>query len=1020
MKKIHNFLIALLLFITAQAQNQPTITPLTGGFTFPNQLVEEHTVAFRANTINCGMNFTRYYKYYSFQANFDMTFAFDLIANKPDFRFLIWKLPVGSRPQDIFNNNSTILPARSVEGEALIKGLKEDDLQICEGYTTSGRNGYAKGFQGTEQLLRGETIVIAVYGNNTVDAFDIKINVAEERTINTFNNKCEIEGYTYNELFSAVQANSGSSNITLYQDQNFQNILPVGSAVTSEQTIYAQVKDDSGKLIYIYTIPISFKPNYSFFFNNASYEVCGPQFIVNYDQIIRDNVTNYGDVNDFIIEYIELNGRRYADGDVISLPDHFQRIYGKVKYVGNNGCETSSNFDFSVRNIKYITDRNPIIETCNPTFTIDKLNLRLLTQVINDEDYDIKFYLPNGTEVFDGDIVSLNGNQLILNYIPVHYATGCVGTTGTIAINKTSTLPIVDANLTACLVDLKQELIDQKLTEIRNGTTANLTFYFQGSLIQSNEILNIIRTNRNGVIEVRVEEGCPTTRQFTFSINESSITLNSELIVKQEFCVDANLVINYYNQDLKQLAIQNILNPVDVSRYDFRFFDESNTEITLVNNLQTDRRIKVVVKLNSEDCSNEFFIELKRVNKLVINDSSRELTANCDDTIVFTRETLIDLFGAEVANYQTNIVLNQVYPITFGTADQVIFTVDFYQDANCVTTKEIIINKGSELNIDFTSIQQDITNNPYRFCGEINTTDLANYLSNYINQVLATYPNLQTEQAINQYVQTMTANNGVVTIKFLDPNQCGTKDLVFNYQPFPMLDLELDQNVFTCTGQNYLLDLSTYTIARVFDQNGNEIFGVRNQFSLAVGNYIVEVENQYGCITRKTLQVSTSPEPIIKEIILNLDSIEVIAQGNGGVLEYSIDGINWQRSNKFSGIQKGESYTVYVRENGCAIVFIPDVVYLNLPNFISPNGDGINDIWKPIGRNTSLDVRIQVFNRYGKIVYEAEGANALNWNGTINNRKLPSDSYWYFIEYIDTKTVIKLKYQGYITIKSNK
>lgn len=1018
MKKIHNFLIAFLFFISAQAQNQPIITPLSGGFTFPNQLVEEHTVAFRANTISCGMNFTRYYKYYSFQANFDMVFAFDLIANKPDFRFLVWKLPAGSNPQDIFSNNTTILPSRSVEGEALIKGLKEDDTQICEGYTTSGRNGYAKGFQGSEQLLRGETIVIAVYGNNTTDAFDIKINVAEERTLNIFNNRCDTDGYSSDEILAEVASNSGSTNVTLFQDQNFQNILPAGTRITSAQTIYAQVKDATGKLLYIYIIPLSFKEKYTFQFNPVHYQTCGNTFVVDYDDLIRRAIVNYGNVSRFQIDYVEVEGSRYEDGQNVFFGANHQDAVAQVTYIGSDLCENTALFNFTIDNVKFSPITLPKITTCEDIYTINKDALKSYIQVTTG--YNVKFYRADGSEILDGQNLNLASTITNLYYEVTQLETNCVSDRAYIEIEKTAQLPILDVNLTTCLVDLNQALVDQKINEIKNGTTANLTYYFQGRQIQYNELLSIIRTNLNGTIEVRVEEGCPTTRQFTFAINESSVVVIANTIFKQEFCVETGTTINYSNEDLKQIALQNISNPSSILNYNYNFFDESNTEISSINNLQSNRRIRVVVNLRTEDCVIEFYIELKRVNKLIINNPAREITASCDDTIIITQDLLIELFGSDVVNYQTNITLNQPYHIAFGTSNQVTFSIDFYEDPNCVTTKEIIINKGDDLNVDFTLIQQQIIANPYRFCGTINLTELEIYLDGYINQILASYPNLQTEQTVSQYAQAMISNDGVVSVKFFDPNQCGTKEIEFKYSAYPMLDLDIEQNVFTCTGQLYVLNLSDYLIARVYDQNGNEVFGVRNQFSLNVGNYMVEVENEYGCITQKTIIVSTSPEPIIEEIILNLDSIEVLAQGHGGRLEYSLDGINWQSSNKFNGIQKGVSYTVYVRENGCAVISIPDVVYLNLPNFISPNGDGINDIWRPIGVNTSLDVRIQIFNRYGKIVYEAEGANALNWNGTINNRPLPSDSYWYFIEYIDKKTVIKLKYQGYITIKSNK
>ncbi|HAD80126.1 MAG TPA: hypothetical protein DCF99_13055, partial [Flavobacteriaceae bacterium] len=77
-------------------------------------------------------------------------------------------------------------------------GMKEGDPDLCE--TLSGANGYAKAFEGSELLKRGEIVVIAVYGGSDTEPFDIKVNVAEERTITNFNNLCFGQSYSASQI----------------------------------------------------------------------------------------------------------------------------------------------------------------------------------------------------------------------------------------------------------------------------------------------------------------------------------------------------------------------------------------------------------------------------------------------------------------------------------------------------------------------------------------------------------------------------------------------------------------------------------------------------------------------------------------------------------------------------------------------------------------------------------------------------------------------------------------------------
>ena len=69
----------------------------------------------------------------------------------------------------------------------------------------------------------------------------------------------------------------------------------------------------------------------------------------------------------------------------------------------------------------------------------------------------------------------------------------------------------------------------------------------------------------------------------------------------------------------------------------------------------------------------------------------------------------------------------------------------------------------------------------------------------------------------------------------------------------------------------------------------------------------------------------------------------------------------------------------------------------NIPNTFSPNGDGINERWIIEYLDTYPNCRVMVFTRAGQKVFESRGYRT-PWNGTMNGKTLPLDTYYYIIE----------------------
>ena len=66
---------------------------------------------------------------------------------------------------------------------------------------------------------------------------------------------------------------------------------------------------------------------------------------------------------------------------------------------------------------------------------------------------------------------------------------------------------------------------------------------------------------------------------------------------------------------------------------------------------------------------------------------------------------------------------------------------------------------------------------------------------------------------------------------------------------------------------------------------------------------------------------------------------------------------------------------------------------------ITPNGDNINDTWTPRDIESYENALVQVYNRWGALVYESIGGeNFIAWDGTNNGEDLVVGTYYYIID----------------------
>ncbi len=203
--------------------------------------------------------------------------------------------------------------------------------------------------------------------------------------------------------------------------------------------------------------------------------------------------------------------------------------------------------------------------------------------------------------------------------------------------------------------------------------------------------------------------------------------------------------------------------------------------------------------------------------------------------------------------------------------------------------------------------------------------------------------------------------------------------------------------------------------------NGIEIQGEENPTytSTQAGNYQVHIEElATGCSFTKTTEVILALPPEGFEITTRPDTFSTtyeITLSTGQEMGYlfSLDGGAYQDSGVFSGVLAGSHRLSVATTAGCEVLQTTFSV-LGYPSFFTPNGDNVNEAWSVSSSPEISEMTVSIFNRFGALITVLTEARP-EWNGRFNGRDLPSDTYWFRVDYMDKGTTRSAK--GYFALK---
>ena len=237
------------------------------------------------------------------------------------------------------------------------------------------------------------------------------------------------------------------------------------------------------------------------------------------------------------------------------------------------------------------------------------------------------------------------------------------------------------------------------------------------------------------------------------------------------------------------------------------------------------------------------------------------------------------------------------------------------------------------------------------------------------------------------------------TVSVTTPLNCSdTFDAVVSFETPP--NVQLGDEIILCDGET--LSLSTGYPEANNDWSTGEI--TESIVVAHTGTYDVIVNTTH-CEARDTIEVTFNPSPIPSlpsELATCLDEspgyIAIDAGNPGSIFDWSTG----EQTQEVIANAYGWYYVDITNSFDCTISDAVEVIEfcpssMFVPNGFTPNGDGLNDVFMPVGNNIE-ELELFIFDRWGTMLFHTDDPTQ-GWDGTYQGKTVKAGVYSWRIVY---------------------
>jgi gliding motility-associated-like protein len=261
--------------------------------------------------------------------------------------------------------------------------------------------------------------------------------------------------------------------------------------------------------------------------------------------------------------------------------------------------------------------------------------------------------------------------------------------------------------------------------------------------------------------------------------------------------------------------------------------------------------------------------------------------------------------------------------------------------------------------------------------------------------------------------------NSVRSDTLLFKNSQGCDSIILSNIIYVPLKLLYDLDSITCFNANNgafrIINSSDFSSSFELVMNNTNLGSINQLNNLKPGNYFVFIKDSNGCLTDSIYFNLDNPIKLEIElgqsfyvdkgslVQLNLQSnrklsnilwgpTKIINCNNCQTVQFKADEDNWIFAQGIDDLGCVEFDSIFIKIRKSNSVFAP--------NSFSPNGDNINDYFYLHGDASSLVIELNIFDRWGNLLFESRDHEVNNplfgWNGTFKEQKMNPGTYVFY------------------------
>lgn len=195
------------------------------------------------------------------------------------------------------------------------------------------------------------------------------------------------------------------------------------------------------------------------------------------------------------------------------------------------------------------------------------------------------------------------------------------------------------------------------------------------------------------------------------------------------------------------------------------------------------------------------------------------------------------------------------------------------------------------------------------------------------------------------------------------------------------------------------------------------------------GTYYIKGVNNEGCIAVLPVHVILT-SPIINNIQTAVarypagaDISAAFTHDGDVTYTYFTDSAGTRPLTNYNSVKQAGTYYIKATDQmGCSIIMpvsvniLPPLPYvINAPTAFTPNADGVNDTFKLLLTGYVSFGTINIYNRYGQLLYSSKATNA-NWDGTFKGKAVPEGVYYWIFTGTDDYYNLPVSKSGSIAL----